>query len=251
MLNTLHEESQFSPQDGFLQQSSTASDLSMVQIFPALCSGGRICIPTLDCRQDPADLANFMLDNDITVTNFTPTQYTLLVQYNATALSQCKTHRISYMASERLPVRVVETFYALRSTATTYNTWSPSEVVVQTTIAKIEPPQKYPDNLPIGSSLSNCRHYIVDRRGNPLPAGFIGEICVGGAQVGKGYTNRRAIMLGPLPRVGLRQRVIYLVAGTKYLTQAIVAVSSLMDDYSFTAVLLVTNRSNTAGSARA
>ncbi|KAL8846786.1 MAG: hypothetical protein Q9198_011267, partial [Flavoplaca austrocitrina] len=38
--------------------------------------------------------------------------------------------------------------------------------------------------------MANCRHYITDSRLNPLPWGVVGEICVGGAQVGAGYLNR-------------------------------------------------------------
>lgn len=41
--------------------------------------------------------------------------------------------------------------------------------------------------------MDNCRHYILDTKGNPLPAGMVGELVVGGSQVGAGYLNRPEI----------------------------------------------------------
>jgi thioester reductase-like protein len=87
---------------------------------------------------------------------------------------------------------VAKAFYELHTPATVYNTWSPSELVVQTTVHKVTPTDydNSKANIPIGFPLSNCRHYIVDRKLNPLPVGLVGEIAVGGAQVGQGYINR-------------------------------------------------------------
>ena len=45
-------------------------------------------------------------------------------------------------------------------------------------------------NIPIGFPMANCRHYVVDSKLKPLPVGIVGEICVGGAQVGAFYINR-------------------------------------------------------------
>ncbi|KAI1391900.1 polyketide synthase [Hypoxylon trugodes] len=190
MLATLHKDYAFTNQDRFLHQSSMSFDLSIVQIFSGLTAGGRVCIAALDARKDPTALAEFMRKEQVTVTYFTPTQYALLIESNSEALKKCSTYRVAYFAGERLPVRVAKAFYDLGTPATLYNTWSPSEVVVQTTIAKIDYPEENAVSLPIGYPMDNCRHYILDNQCNPLPLGFIGELVVGGAQVGAGYLNR-------------------------------------------------------------
>ena len=41
--------------------------------------------------------------------------------------------------------------------------------------------------VPIGRPLANCRAYILDKYGNPLPAGIPGELHVAGAAVSRGY----------------------------------------------------------------
>ncbi|KAL8701333.1 MAG: hypothetical protein Q9224_000549, partial [Gallowayella concinna] len=190
MLSTLHHDYAFGENDRFLHQSSICFDLSVVQIFSALTAGAVLCIASAAVRKDPPLLANFMQQSAVTVTYFTPSQFALLLEYTKEALRACQNYRIAFFAGERLPVRVAKAFYDLETPATLYNTWSPSEVVVQTTIHETTYPDPGTISIPIGYPLANCFHYITDSRLNPLPSGLIGEICVGGAQVGAGYLNR-------------------------------------------------------------
>lgn len=190
MLATMNRDYSFTRYDRFLQQSSLCFDLSIVQIFSALTCGATVCCATSDIRKDPSALAAFMQQENVTVTYFTPTHFSLLMDVAAKNLTHCRDYRISYFAGERLPARVVERFYGLNIPATIYNTWSPSELVVQTAIAKITKDQSQQLTIPIGHPMANCRHYILDQWMQPLPEGFIGEICVGGGQVGAGYLNR-------------------------------------------------------------
>ncbi|GAD98579.1 polyketide synthase [Paecilomyces variotii No. 5] len=190
MLATLNTDYKFTAQDNFLHQSSICFDLSVVQIFSALTAGAQVCVATAETRKDPIALADFMRDAFVSVTYFTPTQFALLLEHNSDALRKCKNYRVAYSAGERLPVRVAKAFYDLGTPATLYNTWSPSELVVQTSIQRVEYPAPDCINIPIGLPMANCRHYVLDSCLNPLPVGFIGELCVGGAQVGAGYLNR-------------------------------------------------------------
>ncbi|KFY44312.1 hypothetical protein V494_01542 [Pseudogymnoascus sp. VKM F-4513 (FW-928)] len=192
MLRTLEHDYNFTPQDRFLHQSSICFDLSIVQIFSALSAGGRVCIATAATRQSPAQLGTFMAAVAISVTYFTPTQFALLLESCPEELRKCQNYRIAYFAGEALPVRVAEAFHELKTPAALYNTWSPSEVVVQTAIHKVTRSdyEGSKTNIPIGFPMANCRHYIVDEKLNLLPLGLVGEIAVGGGQVGQGYINR-------------------------------------------------------------
>lgn len=190
MLSTLHHDYKFDAQDRFLHQSSICFDLSIVQIFSALTAGAKLCIAAVTIRKDPVLLAQFMQTSAVTVTYFTPSQFALLLEYAPEPLKGCGDYRVAFFAGERLPVRVAKAFYDLQTQATLYNTWSPSELVVQTTIHETAYPDAESVSIPIGYPLANCRHYVVDSCLNPLPAGIVGEICVAGAQVGAGYLNR-------------------------------------------------------------
>lgn len=190
MLSTLHHDFGFNPADKFLHQSSICFDLSIVQIFSALTSGATVCVASPEVRKDPSLLAKFMRDAEVSVTYNTPTQFALLLESASEDLRQCINYRVAFFAGETLPVRLAKSFYDLKTPATAYNTWSPSELVVQTAIHKVEYPTDDTTNIPIGFPMANCRHYILDSKMQPLPSSMVGEICVGGSQVGAGYLNR-------------------------------------------------------------
>ncbi|KAE8212552.1 hypothetical protein CF327_g3816 [Tilletia walkeri] len=197
MLSTLQKMYNFDSTDKFLQQSSVSFDLSVVQTFSALCAGACVLVPTLDTRQDPSKLAQFMVRTQPTVTYFTPTHFTMLLD-SGEDLSALTKLKVAFFAGERLPARLVQRFYSMNISATLYNTWSPSEVVVQTTIGKIQAQDALSVDLPIGHPISNCTHYICNAQLQPVPIGIEGEICVGGPQVG-GYLNRADLNVVAFP----------------------------------------------------
>ncbi|KAL2819315.1 hypothetical protein BDW59DRAFT_123333 [Aspergillus cavernicola] len=190
MLSTLHHDYGFTPSDRFLHQSSISFDLSIVQIFSALTAGARVCVASAEIRKDPVALAKYMEASQVSVTYFTPTQFALLMESASVHLQNLSNYRVAYFAGEKLPVRVARAFYELGTPAKAYNTWSPSELVVQTTIQEVEYPEGDNVNIPIGYPMANMRHYILDANAKPLPRGVVGELVVGGAQVGLGYINR-------------------------------------------------------------
>ena len=190
MLSTLHHDFGFNPADKFLHQSSICFDLSIVQIFSALTSGATVCVASPEVRKDPSLLSTFMRNAEVSVTYNTPTQFALLLENASGDLRQCSNYRVAFFAGETLPVRLAKAFYDLETPATAYNTWSPSELVVQTVIHKVEYPKDDTTDIPIGLPLANCRHYVLDSKMQPLPRSMVGEICVGGAQVGAGYLNK-------------------------------------------------------------
>lgn len=164
-----------------------------------------MCVASAEIRKDPHALATYMQAAQVSITYFTPTQFALLIENAGDILQNMRNYRIAYFAGEKLPVRVAKAFYDLGTPARLYNTWSPSELVVQTTIQYVEYPEDDTVNIPIGFPMANTRHYILDANANPLPAGVVGEIVVGGAQVGLGYIgrpdiNERAFLPDPFCR---------------------------------------------------
>ena len=193
MLSSHHEVHAFNAQDTILFHSSMSFDLSAAQIWGSLTSGATMALASQETRQDPIRLARFMRDAAVTVTYFPPTQFALLLEHNVDDLRKCISYRRALFCGESLPVRLVKAIYDLKTPVTVFNQYGPSETTVQTTFHQASYPCPADREVPIGHPIANCSHYIVDRRLHPVPASVIGELCIGGAQVSRGYRNRPAI----------------------------------------------------------
>ncbi len=67
------------------------------------------------------------------------------------------------------------------------NGYGPTENTTFSTIHFIE--REYETTIPIGTPINNSTAYILDKNGCLLPLGVIGELCVGGDGVARGYLN--------------------------------------------------------------
>jgi amino acid adenylation domain-containing protein len=68
--------------------------------------------------------------------------------------------------------------------------YGPTEVTVLSATGRLQPDGRTP---PIGRPLDNLRAYVLDRAGEPVPAGVPGELHLGGVGVARGYVNRPAL----------------------------------------------------------
>ena len=68
-----------------------------------------------------------------------------------------------------------------------HNVYGPTECTVASTTEQVAADGRTPS---IGRMLDNLRGYVLDRAGEPVPAGVPGELHVGGVGVARGYLNR-------------------------------------------------------------
>ena len=66
-----------------------------------------------------------------------------------------------------------------------FNSFGPTETTVESNSHEVT----HDDHVTIGRPLVNVTEYIVDADMNRVPVGVVGELLIGGAQVGLGYNN--------------------------------------------------------------
>ena len=69
-----------------------------------------------------------------------------------------------------------------------YNNYGPTENTVVATWFGVG--DRYGSSIPIGKPIDNVQVYILDKHLQLQPKGIIGELCIGGAGLARGYLNR-------------------------------------------------------------
>jgi fengycin family lipopeptide synthetase D len=163
------------------QHSNTAAfasfsfDVSVVQIFAPLTSGGTLHIIPENLRLSPKELDAYFMRENISHAHF-PTQFAEQFM----RMAEGRSLKTMVVGGDRL------TRYRLGPYRLT-NEYGPSE----TTMACLSHDlSEVMDNPPVGSPVDNYRVYILDKKGRLCPIGMPGEICVAGQGVARGYHNR-------------------------------------------------------------
>lgn len=90
------------------------------------------------------------------------------------------------LGGEALPSSLVQTVRSVFQ-GELFNMYGPTETTIWSTAHAI---REIPSNIPIGKPLSNTAVHILDEALQPVPAGEIGELFIGGEGVARGYWKR-------------------------------------------------------------
>ncbi|KAL4809104.1 putative polyketide synthase [Aspergillus unguis] len=178
--------------ESVLQQSSLGFDMSLIQIFSSLANGGTLVIAPQEARRDPVEITQLMLQHHVTLTIATPSEYTTWLQFGSGFLHRCESWCHACMGGETAPDYLKREFKRLEIPALTLTNWyGPTEITAAATFSTVSLDSKDETDAQstIGRALSNYSVRILDPQGRPLPVGFRGEICIGGAGVALGYHN--------------------------------------------------------------
>jgi hybrid polyketide synthase/nonribosomal peptide synthetase ACE1 len=177
-------------QEVILQQTSLGFDLSLAQMLQFLVSGGRLVVASKTTRVDPVRLAKLIAQEGVTYTWATPSEYSHLLRYGIEYLSSCSRWLYAFSAGEAMTDRLVSSFEKLAlPNLRLYDAYGPSEATICASAGEIELGAKR-DILTIGTAMPNYSIYILDDDLQPIPAGLVGEIVIGGSGVAIGYLGK-------------------------------------------------------------
>ncbi|HKC12581.1 MAG TPA: condensation domain-containing protein, partial [Vicinamibacteria bacterium] len=91
-------------------------------------------------------------------------------------------------SGEALSYELQEQFFS-RVTAQLHNLYGPTEAAVDVTFWACRPGDVR-GVVPIGRPVANTQAYVLDEGMQPVPIGVVGELYLGGVQVGRGYFKR-------------------------------------------------------------
>jgi tyrocidine synthetase-3 len=165
-----------------LQFASSSFDASVSEIFVALISGGELYIIKEDDKKNPLLLAEYITENKIIIATIPPAYLDLL------DIEQIKTLKKLVTAGE---TAIRDKVISFNQYGQYFNAYGPTESSICATIFKVNRGEEIGAlNISIGSPLGNAQLYILNKQLHLQPVGIIGEICIGGIGLAKGYLNK-------------------------------------------------------------
>ncbi|KAF2027840.1 acetyl-CoA synthetase-like protein, partial [Setomelanomma holmii] len=174
-----------------LQQSSIGFDMSHNQIFMTLANGGTLVIVPESLRKDLPAIARIMLEQNVTYTSATPSEYLAWLRYGSESLFQSKSWNYATAGGEQFTPELLHGFQLIRDHSQhrfrVFNAYRPTECSMSSNEFEIILDGADDQQLTAGQALPNYATYILDSDLNTLPVGYPGEICIAGAGVAIGY----------------------------------------------------------------
>ncbi|EQB97680.1 hypothetical protein B738_29661, partial [Photorhabdus temperata subsp. temperata M1021] len=174
-------------QDRVLQFASFAFDVSIEELFSSLCNGA-----TLVMRDDSwlASVPEFIAltrQSRITVMSLPALFWSeLIAGGHELSLPDCL--RLVIIGGEAVKKSAIQDWFTREiHRPQLLNAYGPTENTVTATCKEI---LSQADDNSIGRPVKNTCVYLLDRDGQPVPLGCMGEMYIGGVGVARGYLNR-------------------------------------------------------------
>lgn len=163
--------------DRVYQGMTIAFDFSIEEIWPTFAVGATLVVGPNDSRRLGAELNEFLDDTGVTVFYCVPT---LL----ATLSADLPRIRSLIVGGEACPAELVQRWSCPGRRI--LNTYGPTEATVTATCGELRSGKP----VTIGKALPTYEVVLLNSDLQPVAAGNVGEICIGGPGVARGYVGR-------------------------------------------------------------
>ncbi|RDZ26747.1 non-ribosomal peptide synthetase [Lysobacter silvisoli] len=172
-------------------------DASVGDVFPALASGSALVLHPAPQELGPYELEAFCRDYGVTAID-APAALWRRWSEGWFAAQRARpllpALRLMMIGGESVPLEQVRRFAAVTGgRVALVNHYGPTETSVCASVLSTRDGGEFEGlELPIGTPLPGVRMYVLDAQLQLLPRGVVGELCIGGAGIARGYLNRDA-----------------------------------------------------------
>ncbi|MFJ9692891.1 amino acid adenylation domain-containing protein [Kitasatospora sp. NPDC101183] len=170
------------PDTSTLWMTTFSFDISALELFVPLTTGGRIVVAPDDARVDGGRLLEVLDKHAVDLVQATPTTWRLVVQQAGARLEG----RRLLSGGEPLPPTLARQLLATGGELR--NVYGPTETTIWSASGLLDDLED--GRLHVGRPIANTRIFVADPRGRELPVGLRGELCIAGTGVGIGYHER-------------------------------------------------------------
>ncbi len=173
-----------------LALTTISFDIFGLETLLALAGGLKIVIASEKEQLDPKLLSEVIIQNRIDMLQITPSRLQLLLSDER--YRPCFENLTEIMiGGEALPENLLDEVRKL-TRAKIYNMYGPTETTIWSTVKDLTAETA----VNIGTPIANTQIYIVDSNNHPQPVGVIGELCIAGDGLARGYWKRPELTAG-------------------------------------------------------
>lgn len=171
-----------SPDDSLVAVTTLSFDIAELELWLPLTAGARVTVASRAEAADPAALVRLLERASATVMQATPVTWRMLLGAGWAGSPRLT----ALVGGEALPPELAA---ALRPRVRRlWNMYGPTETTIWSTCAEIEPDVGLP--VSVGRPIAETCVHVLDADLRPVAPGMVGELCIGGLGVARGYTGR-------------------------------------------------------------
>jgi amino acid adenylation domain-containing protein/non-ribosomal peptide synthase protein (TIGR01720 family) len=172
--------------DVIAQTASQSFDISVWQFLAAPLFGARVDIVPNTIAHDPLGLLNHVERSGITVLESVPSLIQGMLVEDHPPLE-----RLRWMlpTGEAMPPELAHQWLLTYPQVGLVNAYGPAECSDDVAFFRVDQASTQGSYLPIGTPTDNNRLYLLDEALELVPLGAVGELCIAGVGVGRGYVH--------------------------------------------------------------
>ena len=167
--------------DRFVAVTTLSFDIAILELLLPLVCGADLVIATFHEVRESDRLRSLIQRTGTTAMQATPQTWRALDSAGGVPASL----RLRLCGGEALPIDLAERL--MEPGATLWNLYGPTETTVWSAARVVT---NAADAAEIGPPIEHTRVYILDERLMPVPVGVVGEVCLAGRGVARGYHDR-------------------------------------------------------------
>nr|WP_296265932.1 non-ribosomal peptide synthetase [Pseudomonas sp. UBA6562] len=175
---------QLDERDVIAQTASQSFDISVWQFLTALLCGAQVRIFPDAVSRHPSELLRQVRERGVSVLEIVPALIQALLEERQAELPAL---RWLLPTGEALPAETAAAWLQRYPRIALVNAYGPAECSDDVAFFRIDAASTTRTHIPIGYPTDNNRLYLLDAYLDPVPDGAVGELCVAGVGVGRGY----------------------------------------------------------------
>ncbi|SMD41574.1 Phosphopantetheine attachment site [Aquiflexum balticum DSM 16537] len=177
--------------DCILQKTTFTFDVSVWELIWWSLQGASVSMLEPGGEKQPEKIVATIEASQVTVIHFVPSMLEVFLEYLGSStedILKLRSLKQVYTSGEALKTEQVRRFKELLPNVSLMNLYGPTEASIDVSYYACDTAVE--QSIPIGKPIDNTALYVLSSTHQLVPFGTVGEICIGGVGLARGYLNR-------------------------------------------------------------